>query len=59
MSTAAMLIFDTETTGTDKDRDQILELSIQQGLADNSPQKTWRTKPSVPISRGTRRRQTV
>ena len=50
-----LLIFDTETTRTDKDRDQIIELSIQQGLADNSPQKTWRIKPNVPISSGAQR----
>jgi DNA polymerase III epsilon subunit-like protein len=30
MTTPTILIFDTETTGTDKDRDQIIELSIQQ-----------------------------
>jgi len=50
MSAPAILIFDTETTGTDKDRDQIIELSVQQGLADNSLQDTWRIKPDVPIT---------
>ena len=47
-----VVVFDTETTGIDEDRDQIIELSIQQGLADDSSQKTWRIKPSVPISPG-------
>jgi len=55
MQGLSILIFDTETTGTGKDRDQIIELSIQQGLTDDSPQKTWRIKPNVPISPGAQR----
>jgi len=52
MPESCLIVFDTETTGTDKERDQIIELSIQQGLTDNSLQDTWRIKPSVPISPG-------
>ena len=44
-----MLVLDTETTGTDPRRDQIIELSIQSGLTNASPTKTWRIKPTVPI----------
>jgi len=55
MLQAALIILDTETTGTDKDRDQVIELSIQQGLTGNPPQKTWRIKPKVPISPGAQR----
>lgn len=45
-----LLIFDTETTGTRKDYDQIIELSVQRGLGKTAERKTWRFKPSVPIS---------
>mgnify|MGYP001245500997 CR=1 FL=1 len=48
----SILVFDVETTGTKKDYDQIIELSVQQGLGDDEPRKTWRFKPSVPISPG-------
>ncbi len=47
-----ILVFDVETTGTKKDFDQIIELSVQQGLGDDVPRKTWRFRPSVPISPG-------
>ena len=50
-----IIVFDTETTGTDKDRDQIIELSIQPDLTDDSHQRTWRIKPNVPISPGAQR----
>ena len=44
-----ILVLDTETTGTDPDRDQIIELSAQYGLAEGSPAESWRIKPTVPI----------
>lgn len=50
-----MIIFDVETTGTRKDYDQIIELAAQQGFSSDAPRKTWRIKPSVPISPGAQR----
>lgn len=50
-----VIIFDCETTGTDRVRDQIIELCIQRGLSDDAPTteiKTWRIKPAVPIHPG-------
>jgi DNA polymerase-3 subunit epsilon len=47
-----VLIFDCETTGTDKKRDQIIELCVQRGLEDDAPSQTWRFRPDVPISPG-------
>jgi DNA polymerase-3 subunit epsilon len=47
-----VLIFDCETTGTDKKRDQIIELCVQRGLEDDAPSRTWRFRPDVPISPG-------
>ena len=43
-------MFDVETTGTDKRRDQVIELCMQFGLEGAS--RTWRFRPSVPISPG-------
>ena len=51
----SVLIFDCETTGTDRVRDQIIELCIQRGLSDDCPSteiKTWRIKPEVAIHPG-------
>jgi len=48
-SNHSCIIFATETTGTDTDRDQIIEFSVQQSLTDSSPPKTWRSKPGIPI----------
>ncbi len=51
----AVIIFDVETTGTRHDCDQIIELSAQCGLGPDARLKTWRMKPSVPISPGAQR----
>ena len=51
----SVIVFDCETTGTDRVRDQIIELCIQRGLMDDAPTteiKTWRIKPAVPIHPG-------
>lgn len=47
-----IVVFDCETTGTDRVQDQVIELCIQRGLADDAPAQTWRIKPSVPIHPG-------
>ena len=49
-NTGILTVFDIETTGMDPLRDQIIELSVQHGVADDSFQRTWRFKPEVPIS---------
>lgn len=54
-ATPSVIIFDCETTGTDRVRDQIIELCIQCGLSDDAPsteRRTWRIKPAVPIHPG-------
>ena len=47
-----ILIFDCETTGTDRATDQIIELCVQRGLAEDAPSQVWRIRPSVPIHPG-------
>jgi hypothetical protein len=47
VSRHAVLTFDT---GTDKNRDQIIEISSQRSLADDSLRKTWRFAPNVPMT---------
>jgi len=47
-----ILVFDCETTGTDRVRDQVIELCVQRGLGDDAPNRVWRIKPSVPIHPG-------
>ena len=47
-----IIVFDCETTGTDRVRDQVIELCIQHGLEDDAPSRVWRIKPSVPIHPG-------
>ncbi len=42
-------VFDSETTGIDFQRDQVIELCIQHGLADDARRQIWRVKPAVPI----------
>jgi DNA polymerase-3 subunit epsilon len=45
------LTFDTETTGTDTSRDQIIEICIQIGFRDEAKIITKRIKPTIPISK--------
>ncbi len=52
MSEPRILIFDVETTGTDKKCDQIIELCAQFGLDDSAQRRTWRMRPQVPIHPG-------
>ncbi len=54
MDDRRVIVFDVETTGTDKRRDQVIELCVQFGLEGGSSpnQMIWRIKPSVPISPG-------
>ncbi|MDX2092770.1 MAG: 3'-5' exonuclease [Kofleriaceae bacterium] len=47
-----IVVFDSETTGTDRTRDQVIELCVQYGLDDGAPSRVWRIKPSVPIHPG-------
>ena len=46
---SSILVIDTETTGTDPQRDQVIELSILKGLRDDAPCRTWRIKPAVAV----------
>ena len=50
MSNNNIITFDVETTGIDPQRDQIIELCLQIGFETNTALKTWRIRPSVPIS---------
>lgn len=52
IATARIVIFDCETTGTDRIQDQIIELCIQHGLDEDALNQTWRIKPAVPIHPG-------
>jgi DNA polymerase-3 subunit epsilon len=52
IAAARIVIFDCETTGTDRLQDQIIELCIQHGLNDDALNQTWRIKPTVPIHPG-------
>ncbi len=45
-----VVVFDTETTGTDAQIDQVIELSIQVGLGEGAASHTWRFLPTVPIN---------
>ncbi|HET7506589.1 MAG TPA: 3'-5' exonuclease [Kofleriaceae bacterium] len=47
-----IVIFDCETTGTDRQTDQVIELCVQRGLDDGAPSQTWRIKPTAPIHPG-------
>lgn len=48
----SLIVFDAETTGTDKRRDQIIELCAQFGLESGAPCRIWRFRPTIPISPG-------
>jgi DNA polymerase-3 subunit epsilon len=52
MDDRRIIVFDVETTGTDKARDQIVELCVQFGVAEGAPSQVWRIMPSVPMSPG-------
>jgi DNA polymerase III subunit epsilon len=47
-----VVIFDVETTGTDKRRDQIIELCVQFGVEAGAASKTWRIMPAIEIHPG-------
>jgi DNA polymerase-3 subunit epsilon len=47
-----IIVFDVETTGTDKRSDQVIELCVQRGLDRGAASETWRIRPDVPISPG-------
>ena len=50
-----VLVFDTETTGTDPQNDQIIELTVQHGLDGAASATTWRFRPDRPIAAGAQR----
>ena len=47
-----VVVFDVETTGTDRRADQVIELCVQLGLEGERGVRTWRFKPAVAISPG-------
>ena len=47
-SQAGVVLFDVETTGTDRRSDQVIELCMQRGLS-GTDYKIWRFKPTTPI----------
>lgn len=47
-----VMVFDVETTGTDRRNDQVIELGIQLGLGGAAESRTWRFRPEVPIHPG-------
>lgn len=47
-----IVTFDVETTGIDPQKDQIIELCLQTGFKTDAIIKTWRIRPTVPISAG-------
>ena len=47
-----VVVFDVETTGTDRRNDQVIELGVQLGLGDSAEHRTWRFRPDVPIHPG-------
>jgi len=51
-SGSRIVVFDCETTGTDRMADQVIELCIQRGLAEDAPSQTWRIRPTAPIHPG-------
>jgi len=51
-SSSRIIVFDCETTGTDRVNDQVIELCIQRGLEDDAPSQVWRIKPTCAIHPG-------
>lgn len=49
MRTGEVIVFDVETTGTERSRDQVIELCVQLGLDEDAPHRVWRLRPSVAI----------
>ncbi|MEJ7601468.1 MAG: 3'-5' exonuclease [Kofleriaceae bacterium] len=49
---SGIVVFDCETTGTDRVQDQVIELCIQHGLEDDARSQVWRIKPRVAIHPG-------
>lgn len=47
-----VVVFDVETTGTDRRNDQVIELGVQLGLGEAAEHRTWRFRPEVPIHPG-------
>ena len=47
-----IVVFDCETTGTDRTRDQVIELCVQHGLEDDAPSQVWRIQPQIDIHPG-------
>ena len=47
-----IVIFDCETTGTDRANDQVIELCVQLGLDEPAARRVWRIRPSAPIHPG-------
>jgi len=44
-----VVVFDCETTGIEMAKDQVIELCVQHGLADDARRSIWRIRPAVPI----------
>lgn len=49
MRTGEVIVFDVETTGTERARDQVIELCVQLGLDEGAPHRVWRIRPAVSI----------
>lgn len=47
-----VVVFDVETTGTDRRNDQVIELGVQLGIDAAATGRTWRFRPEVPIHPG-------
>lgn len=52
LSRMRVVVFDVETTGTDRRNDQVIELGVQVGLDHQATSRTWRFRPDVPIHPG-------
>jgi DNA polymerase-3 subunit epsilon len=51
----SLLVFDVETTGLQRDQDQIIELALQAGLGQDAPRHCWRFRPAVAIDPASQR----